>query len=137
MNDQLNVFTKDSESMEIARNYGLSKILTIYFDTLIEAVQILPGTVLCHLDGALRHLPELSLTDSHVKQIDQLLQLLAKKKILLEINSSGIRMRGEQFPSKIILEMATSYNIKLRLGSDAHKPEDVGYEFDFFRKKYC
>jgi len=137
MNSHVNIFTRDSEAIAIAREYGTEKILTSYFHSLIEAVQNIPGTILCHMDGALRHLPEISLNDGHFKQIDELLQLVSKKKMAVEINTSGLRMRGEQFPQKIILEMAAKYYIDLRIGSDAHKPEDVGYEFDFFREQYC
>ncbi len=132
LNEHLNLFTRNEENIAICRSIGTDSLLTSYFHNLTEAVQILPGTIVCHLDGPLRHLPELQLRDSHYMQIDSLLQEIAKKNITLEINTSGLRIRGEQFPARRILAMAQGYDITMHLGSDAHKPEDVGSNFQQF-----
>ncbi len=47
----------------------------------------------------------------------------------LELNSSGIAIRGEQFPARPILEMAVSLKIPLVFGSDSHKPKEVGRHY--------
>ncbi len=129
MSHHLNMFSRKDQNILLARKIGPEKILDCYFSTLTKAVRDLPGTMLCHLDGALRFLPEISLTESHYILIDQLLQAVNEKAIAIEINSSGFEIRREQFPNRRIITMAKSYNIPFVFGSDAHKPNDVGRHF--------
>lgn len=126
----LNLLSRKEQNILLAREVGIEKILDRYFRYLTEAVLTLPGTVLCHLDAALRHLPGIRLTDSHYQQIDTLLQAVQKKNMALEINTSGFEIRQEQFPCRRILAMAKSYNIPFVVGSDAHKPSEVGRYFE-------
>ncbi len=129
MAHHLNMFSRKEHNLRLARQYNSDNILSHYFSTLTEAVCSLPGTLLCHLDGALRWLPEISLNKTHYKQIDILLQVVKNRGMALEVNTSGIDIRREQFPNKRILTMASAYRIPLVLGSDAHKPEDTGRHF--------
>ncbi len=129
MSHHLNLFSKKQENILLARQIGAKKILDHYFISLTEAVQRLPGTMLCHLDGALRFLPEVSLREAHYQLIDTLLQTVKAKQMALEINTSGFDIRQEQFPNRRILTMAKAYGIPLVLSSDAHKPDDVGRYF--------
>jgi histidinol-phosphatase (PHP family) len=126
----LNLLSRRPDNIIIARQFGLERLLTLYFDALITAVKNLPGTFLCHLDAALRHVPELVFTDSHFEQIDTLLAEVKKKGMALELNTSGIAMRNEIFPARKILSMALGYDLPLQAGSDAHRPEDVGRFFE-------
>ncbi|SDP67711.1 histidinol-phosphatase (PHP family) [Desulforhopalus singaporensis] len=132
MKNHLNLFTKSDQDIELARRIGPAKILTRYFDHLLEAATSLPGTVLCHLDGPLRHLSELQLQKSHYRQIEKLLVVIKDNDMALEINTSGFRIRGEQFPAGKILDMAATLKLRIVLGSDAHRPDDVGYDFEKF-----
>ncbi len=130
MPDHLNMFSRREANILLARQIGTEKILDRYFAILIEAVQSLPGTMLCHLDAALRYVPEITLTNYHYKLIDQLLQAVRLNGMSVEINSSGFAIRQEQFPNKQVLDMAKSYDIPFVFGSDAHKPTDIGRYFN-------
>lgn len=130
MAQHLNMFSRKKENIRLAQQIGAERILDRYFNTLTEAVQSLPGTMLCHLDGALRFLPKVSLTESHYVLIDNLLQAVSEKAMAVEINTSGFTIRQEQFPTRRIVSMAKSYDIPFVFGSDAHKPDDVGRFFD-------
>jgi len=132
--EHLNLFSKKKHSLEKVKKFDSELLFNIYFDTLLEAVTSLPGTKLCHLDGALRFLPGIRLTNNLFEKIQKLLLAVKQRGMTLEINSSGIPIRGEQFPTRTILEMAVSENIPLVLGSDAHKPEEVGRHFDQMKK---
>jgi len=49
--------------------------------------------------------------------------------LAIEINSAGYRKPiGEAYPSRKLLEMAYERDIPITFGSDAHKPEQVGYK---------
>jgi histidinol-phosphatase (PHP family) len=49
----------------------------------------------------------------------------------IEISTAGLRKPvGEIYPSPMLLELAFERQIPICFGSDAHQPQDVGYEFD-------
>jgi len=125
----INLLSRHQHNIDTARQAGTSHLLSLYFTTLQEAVAELPGTVLCHLDAALRHVPNISFNDEHLQQIDNLLGKVKEKGMAIEINTSGFAMRNEPFPSRKLLAMAVSHDIPLVAGSDAHRPEDVGRFF--------
>lgn len=128
--EHLNLFSRNPDTLEVAKRHNPQQLLERYLISLNEAVRILPGTKVCHLDGALRYLPELTCSDRHLSLIDTLLQTMQAKGTRLEINTSGLTIRNQQFPSQTILTMASRYGIEFVYGSDAHRPEDVGRYFD-------
>ncbi len=126
----LNVLSKNRKSIDIIEHYGDRRLLTRYFDTLIEAVAVVPADVLCHLDAGLRHQPNLYLEDSHWNQIETLLQRVKHQNMAVEINTSGYHYRGQPFPLPKIINMAKDLSIPLSAGSDAHTPTEVARYFD-------
>ena len=128
--EHLNILSKNRRAIGIIERYGDRKLLSRYFATLTEAVQIIPADVLCHLDAGLRHQPKLQLEDSHREQIDLLLDEIKRADMALEINTSGYKYRGLPFPLPEIIALATTKTIPLALGSDAHSPSEVGRYFD-------
>jgi len=49
----------------------------------------------------------------------------------IEINSSGLRRPvHEIYPSALLLSLAKERDIPICFGSDAHRPEEVGWQFD-------
>lgn len=126
----LNLLGYTVENRERALAVGTDFILEQYFTNLRSAVLALPGTVLCHLDAALRYVENLSFTQHHFALIDDLLLAVKHKGMAIEINTSGIPGRGEPFPSRQLLKRALHFQIPLLAGSDAHSPKDVGRHFD-------
>lgn len=126
----INLFSRKEKYIQLARREGIERLLDRYFSTLAQAVQTLPGTMICHLDGALRFVPELQLTERHYRQITSLLLSARKKNMAIELNSSGYDIRREQFPSNRILAMVFANKLPCLFGSDAHRPQDVGRYFD-------
>jgi histidinol-phosphatase (PHP family) len=68
----------------------------------------------------------------HVEELTwQALQEIKKAGLCIEINTSGLRRdEREVYPGEKILGMVRDLKIPLTLGSDAHKPEQVGFQFD-------
>lgn len=59
------------------------------------------------------------------------LELVKKKDITMELNTSGLRQDvKEQYPSEEILEKMFQLDIPVLLGSDAHNPNDIAWEFN-------
>lgn len=126
----LNLLSRRRDNIDIALKVGTDRLLTSYFERLLTAVENLPGTVLCHLDAALRHVPGISFSPSHFQQIETLLAAVKRQGMSLEVNTSGFALRNEPFPARELLAMAIDRNIPLTAGSDAHRPEDVGRFFE-------
>ncbi len=110
------------------------KIEEEYYLTLAEAIDVIPADVICHLDGVLRYHPLRQEMEQPWPLIRSLLDKMKDKGIALEVNTSGLAIRGEIFPERKILAMAAELGIPLVAGSDAHKPEQVGYGFDSLSK---
>ena len=66
-----------------------------------------------------------------VEMVKPALDALAEAGMGMEINTSGLRKPvHEIYPSAAILEMARERGIPITFGSDAHRPDQVGYAFD-------
>lgn len=64
------------------------------------------------------------------EMVRPILDKVARAKMAIEINTSGLRKPvREIYPSLMLLEMARDYGILICFGSDAHKPDEVGYNF--------
>jgi histidinol-phosphatase (PHP family) len=126
----LNMVSRKKENLEQFSQFGVDEAVTRYYKGLREAVDKLPGNMLCHIDAVLRHHPRVNFTEEHATLIDTVLDAVARKKMTLEVNTSGYRTRDMPFPSPPILRQAVKRNIPLAAGSDAHRPEDVGRDFD-------
>jgi len=64
------------------------------------------------------------------EMVRPVLEKIARAQMAIEINTSGLRKQvREIYPSLILLGMEREYGIPICFGSDAHKPEEVGYEF--------
>jgi len=124
-----NVVSRRQANLEPLSRRGVERVIADYFASLLEAVVILPGTVLCHLDAVLRHHPEVRFTAGHQRQISEILQAMARKGVALEVNTSGFPHRGEQYPTRPILDEAVALGIRLEAGSDSHRPSEVGRHF--------
>ncbi len=58
------------------------------------------------------------------------LELIKARDLTVEINTGGLRKPcKEQYPSEKIIKEIYSLDIPILLGSDAHKPKDIGYKF--------
>jgi histidinol-phosphatase (PHP family) len=126
----LNMVSRKQINIDRLDQYGVHEVVCRYYEDLLEAVEKLPGQVLCHIDAVLRHHPNVIFTPEHYARIDTLLDTVARKKMAIEINTSGYTTKQHPYPSLPILKKAVARNITLVAGSDAHCPEDVGRYFD-------
>ena len=128
-----NLLSRDSRTLAVFDAYGVEKVLDAYFQLLAEAVELLPGTVLCHLDAALRHHPKVAPALAAQRTnpaLDRIFAVMAAKGMSLEINTSGFdHRRGQTYPAPELLTRALDCKLALCPGSDAHRPEEVGRFF--------
>ena len=64
------------------------------------------------------------------EQIIKILELVKKKNLTIEINTGGLRKKAkEQYPSVTIIKKMHELDIPVLLGSDAHHPDELGFNF--------
>jgi len=129
-NRHLNMLSRKVENMAKFSRLGVKDIVSAYLEGLRVAVGQLPVTVLCHLDAALRHHPEIVFDNDHQRQMMAILEELKSRGIALEINTSGFDHRRLPYPPPWLVKQALELGVKLVAGSDAHRPQDVGRYFD-------
>ena len=111
----LNLLSSRQEHIKALQALQPDKILETYFASLQQACEVIPCDKLCHLDAALRHLPNIYLTSRHQEQIKELFLIM------------------QPYPAVELIQQAAALGLALLPGSDAHHPSQVGRFFDQLR----
>jgi histidinol-phosphatase (PHP family) len=85
----LNLVSRRQSNIDALDELGVDTVIEHYYKHLLDAVENLPGQILCHIDAALRHHPNVTPNTRHEGLIDELLDRVAEKKMALEINTAG------------------------------------------------
>ena len=114
------------------RSHEPEKVWNQYFDTLAEAAQSGMFDILAHPDlvkmwGRERPRPEGDLRRFY----DRAMEAIADSGVAVEVSTAGLRKPvGELYPDPAFLEMVADAGNPIALSSDAHTPEQLGYEYD-------
>jgi histidinol-phosphatase (PHP family) len=80
-----------------------------------------------HPTDSRRPLPEGDLRRYYELAIDG----IAESGIAIEVSTAGLRKRAQEiYPAPAFLEMCLEAGVSVALSSDAHRPEDVGADYD-------
>ena len=129
-NEHLNMVSSKKINVDKLADYGHQQVLTRYYQDLLLALEVLKVDFCCHLDAVLRYSPDIEYLPEHWCFIAEILAVMAKRRICLEINTAGYGKRGEPYPAERIQEMAKERGVEFLLGSDAHTANAVGQFFD-------
>ncbi len=100
-----------------------------YFDAMVKGIKTGLFDIVGHFDLIKRLQHPVMATNS--EDVERVLNAVLKTSMSIELNASGLRkFIKETYPSMDILGLAVDKKIPIVLSSDAHKPADVGYEFD-------
>jgi len=110
---------------------GIDYVYLSYYDSLIELINSGFYDIVGHLDVPKKYglLP----IDRNLvwQKVLTVLDHIESSEMVVEINTSGIRkFIGEPYPSNEIIAELINRGIPLTLGSDAHTPEDIAFNFD-------
>jgi histidinol-phosphatase (PHP family) len=114
------------------KSHSPEEIWKRYFETLGEAARSGLFDVLAHPDlvkvwGADRPLPEGDLRSYYELAMDG----IAESQIAVEVSTAGLRKPvGEMYPAPAFLRMCLEAGAPVALSSDAHRPEDVGADYE-------
>ncbi len=99
-----------------------------YFKLLGEMIRSGLFDVLAHADALRRGAfePGPGSGDDYL----ELARLLSARGMAIEVNTAGLRRgAGSIYPDRLLLEACAAGNVPVTLGSDAHRPADVGKDF--------
>ncbi len=111
---------------------GADEIWRRYFQMLGEAARSGLFDILAHPDlvkvwGRERPLPQGDLRRYYELAIDG----IAESGIAVEVSTAGLRKRArELYPARAFLEMCVEAGAPVALSSDAHRPQDVGADYE-------
>lgn len=103
-----------------------------YFQTLAEAARSGLFDILAHPDlvkvwGTDRPRPEGDLR----RYYEPAVEAIVESGIAVEVSTAGLRKRAQEiYPAPAFLEMCVEANAAFALSSDAHRPEDIGADYD-------
>jgi histidinol-phosphatase (PHP family) len=114
------------------RGHSAEEIWRSYFQTLAEAARSGLFDILAHPDlvkvwGADRPRPQ----GDPRRYYEPAIEAIAEAGIAVEVSTAGLRKRArELYPARAFLEMCVEAGAPVALSSDAHRPEDVGADYD-------
>ncbi len=99
-----------------------------YWRALRDAAQSGLFDVLSHLDAIKAMVP--AAEGDMALEIEATLDCIADTGMAVEINGSGLSKADELFPSPALVEALVRRDVPITLGSDAHRPAQIGRGFD-------
>ena len=105
------------------------EIFRDYADALISGIRTGLFDVVAHIDLLKR--PGESMIQKYPDLVNMILDEIKKQDMIVEINTSGLRKAAaECFPGRDWLSAIQSKQIGICTGSDAHRPDHIGFNFD-------
>lgn len=116
-------------------NLTIDEVAKKYFEQVKRAAETKLFDTIAHLNYYYKYARKYygdAVDNSSNPYLHDIFQSLIQNDIALEINTSGIRQGIDQYyPDIHVVNRAKSAGVKVSyLGSDAHKPEDIGFEFE-------
>lgn len=108
-------------------DWDIDELFATYYRVLLEGVETGYFDAVAHFD-----LPKKFgfRPTQDIPEVEEVLLSCQRHDVALELNTAGWRRPiGEAYPSLDILRKAKRLGLKVCVGSDAHRPEDVGRDF--------
>jgi histidinol-phosphatase (PHP family) len=122
----------DWEAFDIWRGGDPEKVWSRYFETLGEAARTGMFDILAHPDLVKVFGPRVGLPDGDLRHFyERAMDGIADSDVAIEVSTAGLRKpAGEIYPAAPFLEMCLDAGRPVALSSDAHTPEQLGYEYE-------
>ena len=104
--------------------------VTRHFAIMRQAVTTGMFKFLAHMDYVRKYGPEVYDINLFKDEKNAVLDALAATDTALEISTKGLRKVGDFYPDETLIQAATERNIAFVISDDAHRPEELGKDFD-------
>lgn len=121
----------EQQAIPIIKEIGVDRAYLEYYNSVLEMVKTSFFNIVGHLDLPKKYglVPENS--ENIWEKVLQILDEIEHNGMAVEINTSGFyREVNEQYPNERIIKELIQRKIPITLGSDAHRPKNVGYGFE-------
>ncbi len=122
----------DSRFREDYDYYGADKVYMFYYQKLQKMVRT-PGfdfDIIAHFDLPKKFNDIPNNKEIVNNEMMKALELIKKRNLVIEINTGGLRKDcKEQYPSEEIIQEMFQNDIFVLIGSDAHTPHEIAWEF--------
>jgi len=110
------------------KNAGITQTYTKYYELVQELAKSGLFDIVGHLDVGKRY--NYYPRGCPVEALWKSVEAISENDLCVEVNTSGLRHAcAEIYPERKILEMCYERDIEITLGSDAHRPSEVGADF--------
>ncbi|MFX1238221.1 MAG: histidinol-phosphatase HisJ, partial [Promethearchaeota archaeon] len=123
----------DNRFMEVFDKIGIDDVYSQFYELNRKMISSkdFDFDIVSHFDLPKKFNKKPKKKDNFLEQVSKTLELIKKRDLTMEINTSGFRKDvKEQYPSNEIIKIMHNLDIPVLLGSDAHAPEEVGWEFE-------
>lgn len=119
----------DRRYADFYEHYTKEELYEKYFALLIEAAETGLFDIMAHPDLIKKY--NFRLPEEPVHLYQKAARAFARCGVAIEVSSAGLRKDCQEiYPSLAFLSCCQQENVPVTLGSDAHKPLQVGQEFD-------
>jgi histidinol-phosphatase (PHP family) len=122
----------DWEEWDVWRSADPEKVWARYFETLGEAARTGMFDILAHPDLVKVWGPAVPRPDGDLRRFyERAMNGIAESDVAVEVSTAGLRKPvAEIYPARSFLEMCLEAGRPVALSSDAHRPEQLGYEYE-------
>jgi histidinol-phosphatase (PHP family) len=122
----------DWAAWDIWRNADPERVWSRYFETLGEAARTGMFDILAHPDLVKVFGDRVPAPEGDLRRFyDRAMDGIAESDVAVEVSTAGLRKpAGEMYPAAPFLEMCLDAGRPVALSSDAHTPEQLGYEYE-------
>jgi histidinol-phosphatase (PHP family) len=122
----------DWAAWDIWRGANPEKVWASYFDTLGEAARTGMFDILAHPDLVKVFRGRVPVPDGDLRRFyERAMDGIADSDVAVEVSTAGLRKpAGEIYPAPAFLSMCLEAGRPVALSSDAHVPEQLGYEYE-------
>jgi histidinol-phosphatase (PHP family) len=122
----------DWEEWDVWRSADPEKVWARYFETLGEAARTGMFDILAHPDLVKVWGPRVPVPEGDLRRFyERAMDGIAESDVAVEVSTAGLRKPAlEIYPARAFLEMCLEAGRPVSLSSDAHVPEQIGYEYE-------
>jgi histidinol-phosphatase (PHP family) len=120
------------EAWDVWRGADPEKVWRRYFETLGEAARTGMFDILAHPDLVKVFAGRVPVPEGDLRRFyDRAMDGIADSDVAIELSTAGLRKpAGEMYPAPAFLEMCLEAGRPVSLSSDAHVPEQLGFEYE-------
>ena len=130
--EALDIRERPFEEYDIWRSNEPEKVWALYFETLGEAARSGLFDILAHPDLVKVWGQGAPAPDGDARRFyERAMDGIAASDVAIEVSTSGLRKPAREiYPARGFLELCLEAGRPVALSSDAHRPEELGYEYE-------